>query len=311
MGVFNSQGTITVVNSGGTSLVASLTPNSFVAFNNAGPGPGEFQATIWGTYTGTLAPFFSVDGINLEAVAAASISKYSTQATGAIAGNATGTYEANSPSGKIYMIATALSAGTPTVTMAFVEGGGGGSGGGSGGGGTVGTPSISGGQYNSSPITLTNLQSAPIQLDANGNTDVTNKTLAAGEDLPNNTQGVTQKFVIGTTYSQSFDVQGDVVSHTSKASAGQFFGFECANETATRVYFQVWNNGLGSGTLAYQKPVPGGSANSPGAASTDESFLGLNGVNCSVSIIWGLSSTKGTYTAIGSGTGITTTVSYA
>jgi hypothetical protein len=108
---------ITAPNTGGTSLVASLTPGSFASFSEIGPGPGLLQFTITGTGTWTAVGLYSSpDGVNLFQVPNSAITGLNgTQ--GMPASGVDMVYSAFSPGGVAYLIFTAV---TPTcqVTMA-------------------------------------------------------------------------------------------------------------------------------------------------------------------------------------------------
>lgn len=138
-----------------------------------------------------------------------------------------------------------------------------------------------------------------------------NAYLAGGEDLPNNTQGVTNKPVISSTYSFLTDIGAALVSHVSKNTPGQLAAFAASNESAARLFFQVWDSTtVGTGTLKAILAVPAGSATVPGFGSMSLSDFGANGLNCATGVAWGWSTTAGTYSAVGSGTGLSCTVVY-
>lgn len=173
--------------------------------------------------------------------------------------------------------------------------------------------------YNTTAPSPANGQMVAAQSDSQGDMKTYLAALLAGEDLTVGTiagvlgmQRVSTSIPVpSSTYSPSVDIQNATVTHTSKSTAGNLIGIFTQNTTATAVYLQVWNGATaGTGTLVLFGLLPAGTATSPGTLSFDSSDLTSNGQYCSTAITWGFSSTAITYTAVGSGTGLTTMARY-
>jgi hypothetical protein len=90
---------------------------------------------------------------------------------------------------------------------------------------------------------------------------------------------------------------GSVITHTSKAAAGQLYSVYATNVNAAVRYLQIYDvNGSPSGTPIFSFPIPAGTAASPASVIIDNPF-GPNGYYFANGITWAISTTNGTYTA--------------
>jgi hypothetical protein len=151
-------------------------------------------------------------------------------------------------------------------------------------------PILVGGKYNSTVQTFDDGDIANLQVDINGRLIVTNGTLTAGEDLLNNTRGVSLKPVAAAQYSPSF-VQnaGTATAGNAKASAGAVLKARGTNANAAVRFLQVHNSAsapaAGATPLKYWA-VPGGTTASPAPFSTGDINL-----YCSSGVSWAWSTT--------------------
>jgi hypothetical protein len=137
--------------------------------------------------------------------------------------------------------------------------------------------------------------------DPSANANVNLATALAGEDLTNNVLGVLVKPAITAEYDLSFSTAfGTSVAVNPKATPGNVYGFFASNENTTKRYFQIHNKSavptVGNVPLI-SIPIPGGTADAPGSIALSRDMFGDNGHYCSNGIAWGISTTRGTYTA--------------
>lgn len=160
-----------------------------------------------------------------------------------------------------------------------------------------GNPVPTGSIYNTSAPTYANGQRTQDQSDSAGNKKVYNSGLAAGEDLTNNVEGVTQKYVIASTYAYSWDVAfGTAATHNSKGTAALLESVHVTNVSNAILYFQIYNStGSTSGTPAFSWPVPAGTATSPSVLILDQTYFG-NGAYLGTGLTWACSTTQANYT---------------
>jgi hypothetical protein len=151
---------------------STLTNGSFVRVTLA-PGPNLVVSDIAGTYTGQFAVMVSRQGNTgpLRTWPSASIANDLTNGATGISANAAGSWTANiSGPGYAYLVATALTAGTPSVTFTAGYGGSGSVGGSSGAAGTV------------TANAGTNLNTSALALETGGNLAAVLTTLGATAD---------------------------------------------------------------------------------------------------------------------------------
>jgi hypothetical protein len=153
--------------------------------------------------------------------------------------------------------------------------------------------------YNTTPPAPASGATTPAQGDSQGDLKVYHAALSAGEDLPNNVQGVLPKAVIGATYSRSLDTSfGTLVTHNTKAVAGQLTAFCVTSVNAAVRYFQVYNStGSTTGAPILSIPIPAGASTAPASVCLDDRLFGVNGLNFSIGITWGISTANGAYSA--------------
>lgn len=160
-----------------------------------------------------------------------------------------------------------------------------------------GNPVKTGGVYNTSAPALANGQRGDTQMDSAANTKVYTSTLGAGEDLTNNVLGITQKYVIASTYAYSWDnAFGTATTHNAFSGAALLESVHVTNVSNAILYFQIYNStGSTSGTPAFSFPVPAGTSTAPSVLILDQTFFG-NGVYLATGLTWGCSTTQATYT---------------
>lgn len=101
---------------------------------------------------------------------------------------------------------------------------------------------LQGNSYSATPPSLTDGQSAPGQVDANGNQKVTQATLVAGEDITNDVMKVEQRYSYTTLTSSSTVV--------AKSGAGHWHGFSLGFPSCPTISF--YDNTVPGGTLIYR-----------------------------------------------------------
>lgn len=243
-----------------------LSDTNKVALQSAATGVGNgtvirtdgFNTLVFdvqGTFVGTTQFETSTDqakwfGLN--------VTNLTTGAAGTTA-TATGLYQA-AVSGVTYARARVsdYTSGTLNIMGKVSVGGGAGGGGGNVTAGTInlatvvgniaagsadsGNPVKVGGKYNGTAPTLDSGDRGDLELDVSGNLKATQATLLAGEDLTNNVLGVLAKPVSSSTYSPSlFANLGGSLTSLVKGSAGNVYGFDCTNLSASVAYFQFIN----------------------------------------------------------------------
>lgn len=131
-------------------------------------------------------------------------------------------------------------------------------------------------------------------------------SLDFGEDATNNTQGVTQKVPVASTYSPSlYSELTQVTKANIKASAGMVTGFDVTNENAAARYFQLFNKATapaGGDVPIYSFKIPAGTANNPGTKTLGRDFFTQAGKYFSTGIGWAVSTTYATFTDGGTNT---------
>lgn len=164
----------------------------------------------------------------------------------------------------------------------------------------VGNPVKVGGRYNNSPPTLTDGQRGDAQLDVNANVKVTQATLLAGEDIPNNVLGVLSKPIASSSYSPSrYTELTQVTKANIKASTGNVVSIFCSNINAAVRYFQIHNKAtapVATDVPAYSFPIAAGSSTVPTILKLGTEFFTDAGVNFSAGIGWAISTTYATFT---------------
>lgn len=104
-----------------------------------------------------------------------------------------------------------------------------------------------------------------------------------------------------STGTPSLDVSfGTLVTHITKASAGNVFSIAASNANAALRFFQIFNRSTalaGGETPIYSIPLPAGSATAPSVLVFDNTFFTEAGHNFATGITWGFSTTVATYTA--------------
>jgi hypothetical protein len=102
------------------------------------------------------------------------------------------------------------------------------------------------------------------------------------------------------TGSPSVDVSfGTVVTHESKSSSANLFSFDFVSlDTTQDVYLQFFNATSATGTPIYSFLVQkAGTLGDQTRLNLGADFFGIPGKNFSTALTWGISTTKGTYTA--------------
>lgn len=132
------------------------------------------------------------------------------------------------------------------------------------------------------------------QFDANDNLLVSQGTLLGGEDLTNNTQGVTPKPVVSASYSGgAFSNYGAAVTANVKNSAALIKSIHAQNENAAIRYLQVFNLAAtptdDSSVPLFSFAIPAGTAAVPGIVEIGENFFGSNGYYLSTGLSWAVS----------------------
>lgn len=172
---------------------------------------------------------------------------------------------------------------------------------------------LSVGQYNATPPTITDTRYNTMQMDVNANTRVTLATLIAGEDLTANVQGVIQKPVTGSTYAPStYQQSASVTKANIKASAGNAYMIRITNGNAAVRYFQLHNKATApAGTDVPQLYfiVPAGTATSPGIFELNTNDFAPTEY-FSTGIGWAISTTATTFTDSATASDHNTTVRY-
>lgn len=152
------------------------------------------------------------------------------------------------------------------------------------------------GRYNATALTLSDTNYVNTQMDVNGNTQVNQRTLTAGEDLSNNVVATSNRKLASPSYAPLvFTNFGANATLNVKASAGNVFSVYHHNLNAAARYFQIHNTAT----------VPGGAAVPlmtflvPAGASIvlGEDFFSQAGLNFTTGIAFAHSTTEGTYTA--------------
>lgn len=171
-----------------------------------------------------------------------------------------------------------------------------------------------GGMFNAAAPTYADGDAGFLQIDANGFLKITNATLQFGEDATNNTQGVTQKVIVASTYSPSLYTDLTQVTKANiKASAGVVMSFTITNDNAAVRYFQLHNKASAPAAAdvpLYSWKVGAGTANNPGFLEIGTEFFTAAGKYFTTGIGWAISTTYGTFTDSATNTEHITDVHY-
>lgn len=151
-----------------------------------------------------------------------------------------------------------------------------------------------GGEYRASATTYADGDAVVNQYDANGNLKITAGTKIAGEDLENDTLGVTQKTVVGSTYSgTAFTNYGAANNANVKAAAGMIKSIRAQNENAAIRYLQIFNLAAAptddSSVPIFSFEIAAGSGTVPGVTEVGSNFFGEGGYYLSTGLSWGIS----------------------
>lgn len=163
-----------------------------------------------------------------------------------------------------------------------------------------------GGQFNTTPTTITNGNMSPLQLDPNGNLKETLATLIAGEDLTNNVQANIQKAIVASTYSPSSYNSANsgalVVKDNIKNAAGNLLAICAVNLNAATRYLWITNAAASpANALASSDPtVTAGFMIAMPTLTTlilPNTFFQQPGKNFGTGISYGFSTSATSYTA--------------
>lgn len=123
---------------------------------------------------------------------------------------------------------------------------------------------------------------------------VTNATAQAGENLPLDVQGVTQKAVISSSYSgQAFSNFGAATNASVTTVPTMLKSIQAQNENAAIRYLQIFNLAAAptedSSVPIFSFEIPAGSGTVPGLCQIGAEFFGEAGYYLSAGLAWGIS----------------------
>lgn len=150
------------------------------------------------------------------------------------------------------------------------------------------------GEYRASATTYTDGDTTVLQTDVNGNTKTVLATQIAGENLTDDTLGVSQKPVVSSSYSgTAFTDLGALAKDNEKAAAAQLLAIHAQNENAAVRYLQIFNLAADptddSSVPVLSFVIPAGSGTAPGITSIGRDFFGEGGYYLSTGFSWGIS----------------------
>lgn len=159
---------------------------------------------------------------------------------------------------------------------------------------TQGNPVRGGAIYKATPVTRTDGQTADLTTDANENLNVTIATSLAGENLPLDTEGVTQKPVVSSVYSGSSFTNFAAATNANVTTVPSMIkSISCSNISAALVYIQIFNLAAAptedTSVPIFSFSVPAGSATQPGIRELGSEFFGEAGYYLSAGLSWGIS----------------------